>query len=437
MGRAPRIAVIGGGLAGLTAAWHLSTAGIEPTVFETRSRPGGRMRSLETAGAVYDLGAWTFTAGGRVARLARALGLANDLATIPTTVARPIGGHLRVANLRKPLSLLTGVFSPIEVLHAIRLLYFSRTLPGRTPDETAGAWAARSFPPGFNRAVLAPLAGLYFLQPLADVSRNALLGTLRYLTHIQLMSFKKGMGQLGARLAATLDLHYNHTIESLSREGQAVLVRGKGCSRPFNGVILATPLPETLRLIHAWLDPDHRQAAERWPHASAVLVRMLLKGRLRRPALQVLPPREMAKWICGFTVERAKSAMRTPADREALTIYARPEKCATLSQWCDRDIVAALTGELARWLRLPRHHHFECGVKRWPYAVASSDPEAGLRVAAMQAQLQRLSKRIPVWAAGDYLGPASLEGAVASAEIAARACRMHFKNKDHLLSSKH
>ena len=76
------------------------------------------MRSMETAGAVYDLGAWTFTVGGQVARLARALGLTNDLAAIPTTVARPVGGHLRVANLRKPLSLLTGIFSPVEVLHA-------------------------------------------------------------------------------------------------------------------------------------------------------------------------------------------------------------------------------------------------------------------------------------------------------------------------------
>ncbi len=436
MGGVPRIAVIGAGLAGLTAAWRLSRAGFEPTVFETRPRPGGRMRSLVANGAVYDLGAWTFTAGGRVEHLARELGLTNDLVAIPTTVARPVAGHLRVADLRKPLSLLTGVFSLAEILHAIRLLYRSRNLPGRIPDETAGAWGARSFPPEFVQAVLAPLAGLYFLQPLEDVSRDALLGTLRYLSHIQLMSFTKGMGQLPARLAAALDLQCNHAVESLAHEGQAVRVRGKDGSRCFNGVILATPLPEALRLTHAWLDPDHRQAAERWPHASAVLVRMLLKGRFRRPALQVLPPREMAKWICGFTVERAKSAKRVPPGREAVTIYARPEKSATLSQWCDRDIIAALTGELARWLRLSRHHILECGVQRWPYAVAASDPDTGFRAAAMQAQLQRLSKRIPIWAAGDYLGPASLEGAIASAEKAARACRMYFKSKDQNLSPK-
>ncbi len=387
-------------------------------------------------GAVYDLGAWTFTAGGRVERLARELGLTNDLVAIPTTVARPVAGRLRVANLRNPLSLLVGFFSPGEILHALRLLYQARTLPGRRPDETAGVWAARSFPPAFNQAFLAPLAGLYFLQSLEDVSRDALLSTLRYLAHIRLMSFKKGMGQLAARLAAALDLHCDHTIESLSHDGHAVRVCGKGSSRSFNGVVLATPLPETLRLTHAWLDPAARQAAERWPHAAAVLARMMLKGQLRCPALQVLPPRDRGKWACGFTVERAKGDMRVPPGREAVTIYARPEKCATLSQRSDRDIITALTGELTSWLRLPRHHILQSGVQRWPYAVASSDPDAGIRAAAMQVQLQRLAKRLPIWAAGDYLGPSSLEGAVASAENAVRACRMYFKRWDQNLLSR-
>lgn len=45
----PTVAIIGGGLAGLTAAYHLQKAGILATVYEAKSRPGGRVRSVTHA----------------------------------------------------------------------------------------------------------------------------------------------------------------------------------------------------------------------------------------------------------------------------------------------------------------------------------------------------------------------------------------------------
>ncbi len=40
---APPPVVIGGGLAGLVAAWHLATRGVQPLVLEAAARPGGRL----------------------------------------------------------------------------------------------------------------------------------------------------------------------------------------------------------------------------------------------------------------------------------------------------------------------------------------------------------------------------------------------------------
>lgn len=40
------VAIIGGGLAGISAAWHLNKAGFRVTLFEARSRLGGRARSF-------------------------------------------------------------------------------------------------------------------------------------------------------------------------------------------------------------------------------------------------------------------------------------------------------------------------------------------------------------------------------------------------------
>lgn len=68
------VLIIGGGLAGLTAARRLSAAGVDFRLAEARSRLGGRILSAGLDG--YDLGpAWFWPGQARVARLARDLGL--------------------------------------------------------------------------------------------------------------------------------------------------------------------------------------------------------------------------------------------------------------------------------------------------------------------------------------------------------------------------
>ncbi len=51
-----KIAVIGSGFAGLSAACHLAKAGYAVTVFEKNSTPGGRARKFEAQGFTFDMG---------------------------------------------------------------------------------------------------------------------------------------------------------------------------------------------------------------------------------------------------------------------------------------------------------------------------------------------------------------------------------------------
>lgn len=51
-----KIAVVGAGMAGLTAAWRLQQAGHHVEVFEASDHPGGRMASKAVSGFVLDLG---------------------------------------------------------------------------------------------------------------------------------------------------------------------------------------------------------------------------------------------------------------------------------------------------------------------------------------------------------------------------------------------
>ncbi len=74
---AMRVLVVGGGLAGLTAAHELQNQGVEVTVFEARDRVGGRVWSHQfDNGTVVELGGeWIDSAQTTVRKLAEELGL--------------------------------------------------------------------------------------------------------------------------------------------------------------------------------------------------------------------------------------------------------------------------------------------------------------------------------------------------------------------------
>ncbi|WP_366180796.1 FAD-dependent oxidoreductase [Actinomyces timonensis] len=68
--------VVGGGVAGLTAAWELARAGLRPLLVEARGYTGGLIAGAEIGGVAMDLGAESVVLrGGAVATMLDALGL--------------------------------------------------------------------------------------------------------------------------------------------------------------------------------------------------------------------------------------------------------------------------------------------------------------------------------------------------------------------------
>lgn len=80
MASSDRVVIVGGGIAGLTAARRLSLAGADVVVLEATDSFGGQVARITVGGIPLDAGAEAFaTRGGVVARLAEALGLAGDI----------------------------------------------------------------------------------------------------------------------------------------------------------------------------------------------------------------------------------------------------------------------------------------------------------------------------------------------------------------------
>ena len=85
--RDARVIVVGGGIAGLIAAWECARIGMAVTVLEASSVAGGAIRGATVGGLALDVGAESYaTRGGHVRRLIDELGLGPD-------VVSPAGGR--------------------------------------------------------------------------------------------------------------------------------------------------------------------------------------------------------------------------------------------------------------------------------------------------------------------------------------------------------
>lgn len=85
--KSSRIAVVGGGIAGLTTAYRLQQSGFEVNLYEARGRTGGRIFTAQINGHVVELGGQNISDGAAapcVSALVNELGL--ELVTTPTDI---------------------------------------------------------------------------------------------------------------------------------------------------------------------------------------------------------------------------------------------------------------------------------------------------------------------------------------------------------------
>src|SRR5260221_14055084 len=100
----PRIAVVGAGIAGLSAAHRLKQAGLEPVVFETADYVGGRIKSFRRGGFLFDVGAFIYLGSYRESvELMREVGLADRMGSFDAYGAMPRGGKLHFLDFNKPV----------------------------------------------------------------------------------------------------------------------------------------------------------------------------------------------------------------------------------------------------------------------------------------------------------------------------------------------
>jgi protoporphyrinogen oxidase len=169
--------IVGGGLAGMAAAWQTSRQGLKVTLIERDNHLGGLASSFEMDGRVFPLGYHHILSGDDhlLAFLGR-LGLLPSVHWTDVDMAFSIDGSLHT--LSGPADLLRF---PISLVDRFRLgaLIASAWLPEGQNDIGADAWVRRIAGARLARDFFDPLTNIKFGMPCAELSAAWLRTRLR------------------------------------------------------------------------------------------------------------------------------------------------------------------------------------------------------------------------------------------------------------------
>lgn len=178
------VVVVGGGISGLAAAYHLARAGTQVTVLEKAPGTGGVLRVSDVAGLPVDEGAESLLAARPEAvDLAREVGLGDDIVhPAEVTPALWSRGEVRplpagtVMGVPGDPAELAGLLDPAEVARVAR----DRSLPGMPlrSDVAIGRLVADRMGPAVVERLVDPLLGGVYAGHAAELSLRATVPAL-------------------------------------------------------------------------------------------------------------------------------------------------------------------------------------------------------------------------------------------------------------------
>lgn len=253
-----RVAIVGGGIAGLAAANLLQQRGLDPVVFESTDRVGGKLRVERVGDLTLDVGAEAILARRpEGVALAESVGLAADLVHPDTTQASILAGGSLHALPRTVMGIPTGT---VDFVHVVQ-----NSVPLPDHDISVAEYVrARAGDEVLDRLVAPLLGGVYAGDP-ERLSLAAAGEQLKLLGPDPLATAAKvpepdgspvfagidgGVGRLPSAVAAGLpDVRTGALVRELERDGTGWLLRSASADERFDAVILATPAPATSRLL--------------------------------------------------------------------------------------------------------------------------------------------------------------------------------------------
>lgn len=253
------VGIIGGGIAGLTAALRLLRAGHSVSVFEKQKEVGGQAGTFPVAGTRLEVFYHhLFRSDHEILALIDELGLSSRLLWLPSRVGFFYGG--KIYPFVTPLDLLR--FSPISLVDRVRLGLVTVALQryknwSKLEPTTAAEWITRYAGQRNFRVVWGPLLRAKFGESARDV------GMVWFWGKIHLRTASRGQGGWQENLAymeGSFDVLLKRMAEEITRLGgeirtscpvgrvliegqQASGIEADGQTRSFDAVLATVPSP--------------------------------------------------------------------------------------------------------------------------------------------------------------------------------------------------
>lgn len=447
-----KVAIVGGGISGLSAAYELHKAGIEFTLFESSARLGGVIRTERVGDFLLEAGPDSFLSEKSAAReLCAELGLEHEL--VGSNDARR-KTYVLVRN--KLVSLPDGLqffvptnpaatfFSPLFPL-ATKLKFVQEWFaspPRETHrDESVAEFVTRHFGAGAVDRLADPLlSGVYGGQA-RDLSVQAVLPRMAKMEAERgslirgmmaarkrdsghrpaiFTTLKAGMQQLVDAIAGRLpasSLMTKSEVSETSLNAGGWKLRCNGEVKEFNALVLAVPAPVAGRMLQT-ATPEIAGQLQAIRYSSSLIVQFAF-AQSRAPRLPegfgILVPRTENKRVRAITFVHEKFDGRVPGGA-LLRMFLGGTVDEAVLRLSDEEISTLVKRELLAILQI-REEPVAMRVYRWPQAMAQYEVGHLTRVQVIERRLREM----PTLAlAGNAYGGIGVPDCIRSGREAAR-----------------
>ena len=409
-----RVAIIGGGISGLSTAYYLRKRGIASTIFESRPRLGGVIQTEQVEGCTIEGGPDSFLSAKPAAlELIRELGLESDV----------IGSndHLRVTYIRKggrliplpdglmmmaPTKLMPMVTTPLlswgtKIRMGMELLRRPKAKPG---DISVAQFIEEHYGEEAVDYLAEPLlSGIYGGDP-HDLSAASVLtrfvalsekygsltrGVLAERAKARnngksaplFRTMKHGLGELVDALTPGVDARYCR-VDALEQSGTGFRLRAGGDAVEVEHVVVACEAHNAEPLVGA-VDSRLGELLGLTPYKSSTTVALGFQAAdlpSRPDGFGFLIPKKERRKIVACTWVGTKFPFRAPEDKVIARCF------LSGSDTPEDEAVAAVTAELAEITGIRAQPIFSRAF-RWPRAMAQYPVGHSERVAEIEARV--------------------------------------------------
>ncbi len=394
-----QVVIVGGGISGLSAAYDLTRAGVDCTIFEKHSRLGGVIETRTWENCLLEGGPDSF-----ISSKPEALGLIRELGLESEVIGS--NDHQRITYILKkgrlvPLPEGIMMIVPTKVMPMLKssLLSWSTKLrmglelfrqPSSKPDRSVAEFVIDHFGQETLDYLAEPLlSGVYGGDPrqlgMAGVLPRFLQMEEKYgsLGRAVMKSkspapsgaslfrtLKSGLGKLVNTLGAGLNVRQQE-VQTIERSDGSFRIRAGGDWLEADSVVLACPAWAAAPLL-AGIDADLARGLKEISYSSSLTLSLIYKTSEfdgKRAGFGFLIPKCERERMAAGTFVGTKFSFRTPDDRILLRCFFGGIGDEAILQESDDSLMAIARQELKKILGLTANPIFH-SISRWPRSMA-------------------------------------------------------------------